>query len=155
MIFLNAGILKPELVFTSIISFPIIALSLIATFLDFQIKFLVTSLSIVILYSAIVFFIYKASKSKKYYIYLEGDFLIINYINMHCSKINIGNISKVEYYKMSSVKNWILLHSYVLPQCVFITYQNDGVEVCDNLGYPQLNEIKKLCTDAGINFVIK
>jgi len=155
MIFLNAGILKPELIFINIISLPMIALSLIATFLDFEIKFLVISLSFVILYFVIVFCIFRTSKSKKYYLYVENNSLISNYPNMHCPKINIENIVRIEYYKISSLKNWFLLHSYLLPQCVFITYQNDGVEVCDNLGYPRLNEIKKICTDAGINFVIK
>lgn len=158
MIFLNIGLFKPSCILTSVVILPITIASWVLVFANFKIGLFVVSLLMLLCYFAIVFWLYKYSKTEKYYLFEEDNVLIINYpkVDGKCySQINVCSILKMEYYKISSAKSWCMLYNYVSPQCVYITYVVDGKEVCQHIGYPEFNKISKLCTDIGVPLLVK
>jgi len=157
LIYLNSGLLKPAIVLTSVVMLPISILCWLLLFDGFRMSVFIVSLLLTAAYFLIVFGIFKSSKTKKYWLCIENNFIHVNYpfYNNQCDKIDVSKIVKVEYYKISSFKAWCMLYSCVCPQCVYITYINDGKEICRHIGYPEFNEIKKVCLDIGVDFLVK
>lgn len=155
MIYLSEGAFKPALIFISLIFLPMSVGCLVLTFVDFRVELLIVSLLMILSYSLIVFGIYKFSKTKKYYLIKEDEYIVINYSNIDCLKIDVRNILEIEYYKISSVKAWFMLYNCIWPQCAFITYVNNEKKECKYIGNPNFDEIKRLCIDEGIALSIK
>lgn len=155
MIYLNTGLFKPILMIFSVLLLPLSFSCCILTFTDFRIELFFISLIMILLYFVIIIGGYKHSKTKKNYLFIENDFIVINYYNLRCAKINVQDIKKIEYYKISSIKAWGMLFNCVCPQCAYITYIYDEKEVCEHIGYPDFNRISKLCDSIGVNFSIK
>lgn len=153
MIYLNTGFFRPMLWIVSILFLPIVVVGLVLAILKLNTSGIVAC-SVILLFCFIsLFCIYKHSKTKKYYLLSEDDFLAINYPNAPC-RINKSEIIKVEYYKISSIRSWLLLFSYICPQSAFITYKDNGREVCKLIGYPDFEKIRDLCDTHGLDFVI-
>lgn len=112
-----------------------------------------------LIYALSVFGLYKLSKSKKYYLHLdENNIITIKYPNVNNTldlKIHVREIVKIEYYKISSIKSWCMLFNYVCPQCVYITYLSDGIEVCKHIGYPNFKMINEIFYNIGVTIIIK
>ena len=160
MIYLNIGFFKSSFILFSFISLPLAIACFVLTFIDFRWELLIVSLVIFLGYCAIVLGLYKKSRNQKYYLCVrEGDIVEINYTNIQSTseplKLNRENIVKFEYYKITSVKAWCMLYNYVCPQCVYITYLNDGEELCRHIGYPKYEDIQQLCVALGITFETK
>ena len=158
MIGLNTGFFKPMFIITSAIALPLIVACWIVTFTSFRSEVLITSLIFVFGYFAAVFGIYKYSKNKKEYICVKDGFIVVNHFGRNQTnnlKINLHSIVKMEYYKITSLKAWCMLYNYVCPQCVFITYEKDGKELCELIGYPDCKKVKEMCNETGIAFYIK
>ena len=102
---------------------------------------------------------YKYSKSKKYFLILRGNSIIIKYPNIsHTSQeimLNSNDIIKAEYYRISSVKAWCMLYNYVLPQCLYITYMLNGQEICKLVGYPAYKPLGDLFKKIGVEIFKK
>ena len=158
MISLREGFFKPMLILLSIIFLPTSCASWILTLSNFRIAPLIVSLVFSLSFFATVFGVYKYSKSDKEQLYSEEGVLVIIYPNVTTSprtEIEVNNIVKIEYYKISSFRAWCMLYNYVCPCSAFITYLLDGKEVCKHIGYPRYDKIKTLCSDIGVKFVIK
>ena len=69
--------------------------------------------------------------------------------------LNIRDVINVEYYKLSSLKAWGMLFSYMCPQCAFISYRCNGQTVCQHIGYPAFAELHAFCFDNNIPLIIK
>lgn len=68
--------------------------------------------------------------------------------------MKLENVIKLEYYKLFSVKSWLLLYNYVLPHSLYITYEFEGKEICKHIGYPNFRDINRMCLDVGIELKI-
>ena len=157
MIYLNSGFFRPAIILASAILVPISIACWILFFDDFRMNAFIVSLFLTSVYFLVVFGIYKHSKTKKYWLCVENNFIHINYpfCNGKCDKIDLNKIVKVEYYKISSIRAWCMLYSCVCPQCVYITYVDGGKEICRHIGYPDFNEIRKVCLSIGVDFFVK
>ena len=160
MIYLNSGFFKPMFIILSISLLPLTVACWWLTLASFEIERFIVSLIMLLSYIAVIILTYRYSKSKKNYISKETDNVLFIYSldffhNTKFLKLDICNIVKIEYYKISSIRGWCMLFNYLFPQCVFITYLSDGKEVCQHIGYPNFKEISKFCNDLKINFVVK
>ena len=160
MIYLNKGAFKPMLILISIILLPLSISCLLLTIYDFRVQTFIISLAMLFVYFCTILGIYKHSKTSKYYLTLQDNtYMLINYpnvsSNMQPLKLNYNEIIKMEYYKITSIKAWCLLICYVCPQCVYITYAQNGKEESRLIGYPKFEEIRALCADLGIDLIIK
>ena len=156
MVYLNKGFFKPMCIILSLTLLPLDIGCWGLTFYDFTIGRLLVSLIMLISYIAILIGIYLYSKkAKAEHLFFENDFLVVNYPNMKCAKIKACDIVKIEYYKILSIKAWCMLFNTVGPQCAYITYLYNGKEICNFIGYPDYNELKKLCADINVKLVVK
>ena len=155
MIYLNEGSFKPSLILISIIVLPTSIASWILTFVDFRIELFIVSFLMLGCYFLFVWGIYKHSKTKKYYLFVEDKAVVINYPNLNCFKVDMHDIIKIEYYKILSIRAWCMIFNCVFPQCAYITYLKNGKEICNHIGYPKFDKISKLCMDMGIELVVK
>jgi len=161
MIYLNTGAFKPLLILLSVAFLPQCLGGLICYFEDYRVEKLIITLFLFLGYFLSVFGCYKYSKSKKdYLIVKENNHIVVVYNDKPNDKnfsyeICLENIVKVEYHKISSLKEWVvLLHCYTLPQSVFVRHLTKGEEDCKLIGYPDYNEIKALCDELGIAFEV-
>ena len=159
MIYLNNGFFKPMLIIVSVIVFPLLIGCFICILLDYRIELFITSITLFFVYGAIICALYKYSKTKKFYMFAKNnDSIFVKYPNLNTRnfiEIDLCDIRKMEYYKISSIRAWGMLCNYVCPQCVYITYESEGKEVCKHIGYPNLKELSSFCFESGINLVIK
>ena len=157
MIYLNTGVFKPMMIIISIIYFPIAIASAFILFSELRLEIIVVSVLLFVFYLFCSFGIYKHSVSKKYFITTNNDYITIKYPNIGTQELTLksNQILKIEYYKLSSIVAWYNLCNYICPQCVFITFIYDGKEMCKHIGYPNFDEISKLCAEFNVNFVTK
>lgn len=160
MIYLNTGFFKPFCIFISIVCLPISIACLVLTIVDFRLEMLIVTLIFWLIYFLILWGAHKLSISKKYFLCTdENGCITIHYPNvlqgLHYLRLNKNEIVKMEYYKISSFRAWGMLYSCTCPQCVFITYVYNGVEEQSFIGYPNFNEIQKLCNSSNIELIVK
>jgi hypothetical protein len=157
---LNKGYFKPFAIFFSVIFVPLILLSFFALIVNKTFLILLITLILVFSYCLGILFAHRISKSQKKFINIYDDICEIHYPgivdNEEMCRINMNNIIKIEYYRISSPISWLmLLHSYILPQCIFITFKHNGKEVHKHLGYVDYIEICSLCNQFDIDLVVK
>ncbi len=154
MIYLNKGFFKPALIISSIPLLPLMLASWIMLVAEFKIDHLAIAIFISLFYGVIAFFLHRFSRTKKHYMSIDEGSLLIKAPG-ECLEIQIVDIVKIEYYKISSFRSWLLLFNSIGPQSAFVTYKKDGQEISEHIGYPKIEEIRKLCNDYDITLDIK
>ena len=159
MVYLNAGFFKPMVILIGVIFLPInIACNLLYCF-DHRTELLIVSTVLFLLFVATVIGVHKHSKSKRYFLSVNDNSVTIKYPNV-CSDmqelvLNCTQIIKIEYYRLSSIRGWCLLVNYVLPQCVYMTYMQEGKECRKLIGYADYHQMRDVCHMMNITFVLK
>ena len=157
MIYLKQKQFKPAVILLSILFSPAIIVMLITTIAFYKLELLIILLSLVIIYLLLLLFFLKVSYSKKNYLELGRDNMKIVYPNINKGEneldINYSEINSFDYYKITSFKGWLILTSFVLPQCVFITYNNNGNEITELMGHLDYEYIKNLASEKKIKFI--
>ncbi len=147
MIYLNSAQFKPLAILLSIVFFPIIFGGAILCFSSFNFLHLIVAVALVFVYFISIFGGYKYSKTKMYYLIFNDNKFEINYPNVGTKgylSVDVKDVVKLDYYKINSLRSWLMLHSYVLPCCVYITYNDENKEICKLIGYMNYNQIKDL-----------
>ena len=157
MIYLNTGFFKPMFIILTVLILPITVSCLVLYILDGNVYSLIVSIFFFMLYIIMVCGVYKHSKTQKYFITIKDNFVIVNYpsFNNIDQAIAIDNIIQIEYYKLSSIKGWFMIFNCIAPQCIFMTYLIDNEKKCQHIGYVNLDTIKKLCADLGVDLLIR
>ena len=160
MIYLNAGFLKPMVIILSVVVLPMFIACLLFTIANFELWLLAVSIVLLFVYFLSVFGVYKYSKTTKYYLVVQEDNSIaIKYPNLqsdtNCLILVPENIVKIEYYRLASIRAWCMLYNYVCPQCAYITYVDDGGEICKHIGYPDFKKIRQLGIDLDVRLVVR
>lgn len=159
MIFLNHGYFYPMLIIWSLIFCPIIAMGILWLIHDESLKALVVTAVVAIMYFSCVLIVKKVSKSTKYYLIYHSDHLEIKYPNLAKNNsleffIKNTDIIQFDYSQLSSLKAWLLIPVYDLPQCVFMTYMEDNTTECKLIGYMEYADVQKLAQMANVKLVI-
>lgn len=114
----------------------------------FKIELFIILLIIIMVYFIIIFILWKLSRRKKYYLLVKNDSVELKFCDYNDDKIQLilpfEQIVKFEYYKINSIKSWLMLYTTILPKCVFITYNQNGEEQTKLIGYLDLKEIKEI-----------
>ena len=63
-------------------------------------------------------------------------------------------MKKVEYYRIISLRGWLALHSFVFPKCIFITYDLEGEELREFIGYMDCKDVKEIFQKTDIELKI-
>ena len=154
MIYLNSGAFKPVVIFLSAIFLLFFGIpTIVLKSVEMLICFFVT----LFLHLGVIFMLYKEAKSKKNYLLLKDDHVIIKYPNINkkgYEEIPISNIVAIEYYKLWSIK-FLLILLHRIPQSAYVIYKSADCEIRKFIGYPNYDEIKKICFEVNISFLVK
>ena len=148
MYYLEQKQFKPEMVLFGILFIPCIFGLVIANIMLFKIQLLVILLIVLAIYLTLVFVLWKLSKRKNYYFSIMDDRVEIVFHDFTIGKtkleLQFNQIVKMEYYRMSSVKGWLMLYSYIFPKCVYITYNIEGKLQTKFIGYMDIKDVKEI-----------
>ena len=154
MISLSFAQFKPMAILISVAFLPFIIFGSIFVLLQRNIGAMIVFMSLSCVYALCMVICRKCVKSEKYYLMLHERYLEIVYPNIGSGKgkvnIEYDKIIRFEYYKITSIRAWLQLYNYVLPQCVYITYTDDEKEKCELMGYMNLEAIKKISAEYGV-----
>ena len=148
MIYLNSAEFKPFVILISVAILPVIISLLILNLFAFRISLLVILMMIVVGFVVAILVVYNNSKTKKYYLKVHKTHLELKYPNIGNGrnelKVEYENIIRLEYYKITSFRAWLMLYNYVLPKCVYITYTENGNVINELIGYMNYDDVKKI-----------
>lgn len=148
MYYLEQKQFKPAMILFGIPFIPCIIGLIIANILLFKIELLIILLIIIGVYLTIVIILWKLSKRKNHYLLLKDNIIELEFYDSISGnvilKIQFDEIVRFEYYSISSIKGWLMLFSYVLPKCVYLTYNSNGVEQTKFIGYLDIKDIKEI-----------
>lgn len=150
--------LQPQLILLSVIFFPFILALLIASIIKPEKPIIIVLVCLFALYVVLTLVLWLLSMRKDKYLTIGDDETTIRYPNVsnaNIIKITNSNITRIEYYKLSTIKNWLTLFNFVLPQCVYITYKDENDEERDAfIGYLNVEEVKILSQRLNANLII-
>ena len=88
------------------------------------------------------------SKRKDHYLLLgkEDVKIVFRDIDDRTIKIELSfeQIKKFTYYRITSIAGWFILHSFILPKSVFLTYNINGEEYTKFIGYLNTKDVKEI-----------
>lgn len=113
---------------------------------------------ILIAYVAVVISLWKLSTKGIHYILLKQNVVELKFHDFMDgeTKLNLqfDQIVKFEYYRISSIKGWLMLFSFTLPKCVYITYNAEDKVQKKLIGYLDLKDIKEISSCVGVELRI-
>ena len=109
---------------------------IIANILLFKIELLIMLSIIIGVNLIIVIILWKLSKRKKHYLLLKDNEIKL--------EVQFYEIVRFEYYRINSIKGWLMLFSYIFPKCVYLTYNSNGEEQKKFIGYLDIGDIKEV-----------
>ena len=158
MYFLEQKQFKPLMILLGIPFIPCIIGLICINIMDFNFNYLFILLIILLIYLTLIFVLWRLSKKKNNYILVKDDKVELEFHDSFEGKIKMelksNQISKFEYYRINSIKGWLMIHSYVCPKCVFLTYNIKGEEQTKFIGYLDLEDIKEIAKITNSELVI-
>ena len=163
MILLQSGVFYPMSILISVPLLPLIGGAFFclisANDPNEFVKFIITTVLLTIAYFALICFVYKISKSTKYYLISSPDHLEICYPNLTKDGQNLvivcEDVIQFEYYRLSSVKAWLATLDNGLAQSVFMTFVENGTKKIKLIGFLNCSDIKRLAHETGIKIVFR
>ena len=154
MIYLYKGLFRPLACFWSVLALLVSAASLCLYFVKDEIIGLVCCVVILFIHGMSLTGYYFISRTKQYWMEQRPECIAIYYPNVLKNRepltLDYNQLVKIEYYKMTSIRAWLLLANRIYPQCVFVTYRSGDAEIRKLIGYPAYEEIAELCKKHGI-----
>lgn len=161
MIYLNRKQFLPAMVLINVMFLPIILTLAVLCFLYHVLTPLPIIGILLVVYLLFVFCVSKSSKSSKKYLIIHDDYLDICCGNKYCDSntglwtVSYNKIQQIDYYRVSSLKGWLIVWSYLFPKCVFITIQDCyGKEESVFIGYMDLYQVTMIAEKGNIELVI-
>lgn len=148
MYYLEQKQFKPSMILFGILFIPYIIGLIIANIMLFEIELLIILLMIIGIYLTIVIIFWKLSKRKEKYILIKDNIMELEFLDFISGKtkleLQFDEIIQFEYYRINSIRGWLMLFSYVLPMCVYLTYSVNGKEQTKFIGYLDIKDIKEI-----------
>lgn len=148
MYYLEQKQFKPAMILFGIPFIPCIIGLVIANILLFKIELLIMLSIIFGAYLIIVIILWKLSKRKNHYLLLKDYEIELEFYDSINGKVKLevqfDEIVRFEYYRINSIKGWLMLFSYIFPKCVYLTYNENGEEQKKFIGYLDIGDIKEI-----------
>lgn len=148
MYYLERKQFKPAMMLFGIPMIPCIIGLIISMILQFETKDLICLLVIIGIYLIIAVIFWMLSNRKRYYLSLKDDIMELKFCDVFNGEtrleLKFDEIIKFEYYRINSIRGWLMLYSFILPKCVFLTYNENGESQTKFIGYLDLKDVKYL-----------
>ena len=147
---------KSAFLLLSALLLPANLICLILTIKDFRIELMLVTLFFLIVYSTLILTVYRLSNNEKYFVDITGDIVTVKHpYHQQNLKLDRNDVTCISYYKLSSIKSWLLLHNFVTPQAVYLTYKINEVEKSIHIGYCNYENLYSFCDAANIELIKK
>lgn len=158
MYYLDQKVFKPAIILLSIPFIPSIIALIIASSMFFKAEVLIILCSILIVYFSIVIILFIVSRKKKHYLHVQDDKVKIMFNDVFTGETKLelyySDIIRMTYYRINSIKGWLMLFSYIFPNCVYITYSTNGEEQTKFIGYMDFRDVKAITKSKDIELII-
>lgn len=148
MYYLEQKQFKPAMILLGIPFVPCIIGLIIANVMLLKIELLIMLFIILGIYLIIVILLWKLSKRKNQYISIKENVMELVFHDFMNGKtkleLQFDEIIKFEYYRINSIRGWLMLFSYIFPKCVYLTYNVNGEEKTKFIGYLDIKDIKEI-----------
>lgn len=148
MYYLEQKQFKPAMILFGIPFIPCIVGLIIANIILFKIELFILLLVIIFIYVIAVMSFWKLSRRQNHYICVKESNIELefcDFVNGETKlELQFNQITKFEYYKITSIRSWLMLFSYVFPKCVYITYILNGEEQTKFIGYLDAKDIREI-----------
>lgn len=154
MYFLEQKQFLPAMILFGIPFIPSIIGLVFANLFFFRIQLLIILILILSIYLSIILILIKLSKRTRNYLLLKDNNIEIAFLDSDIGIVKLDipfkKIKKIEYYRITSLKGWLMLHSFIYPKCVFLTYDVKGEEFTKFIGYMDLKDVKEVAKKSNI-----
>lgn len=158
MYYLEQKQFKPGMILLGIPFIPCIIGLVIVNIKLFKIELLIMLLTVSVIYLTIILVLWKISKKREKYLLLKDNKIELGIYDPAIGKtkleIEYNQIIKFEYYRINSIRGWLMLFSYVFPKCVYLTYNEKGVEQTKFIGYLDIQDIKEISQKTNSELII-
>lgn len=158
MYYLEQKQFKPAMILFSIPFIPCIIGLIIANIMLLKIELFIILVIIIGIYLTIIVILLKISRRKTYYLLIKDNIIELEFHDFINNKTKIElqfkEMLQIKYYRINSIRGWLMLFSYVLPKCVYLTYNVNGEEQTKFIGYLDINEVKEISKITNIDLKI-
>lgn len=158
MYYLEEKQLKPAIILFSVPFMPVIIALAISSMVFLTIELFIVLLFTLVVYVSGIMIFWKLSRRKKYYLLLKENELEMVFHDFSTGEEKLSlyysEIKEIIYYRITSVRGWLMLFSYVLPKCVYISYVSQGKEQTKFIGYMNYEDIKEIAKNKNLNLRI-
>ena len=148
MYYLEQKQFKPAMILFGIPFIPCIIGLIIVNIMSFKIELLIMLLIILGIYLTLVIILWKLSIRKKQYLFIEDKVMKLEFYDSINGKtkleLQFDEIIQFEYYRINSIRGWLMLFSYIFPKCVYLTYNVNGDEQTRFIGYLDIKDVKEI-----------
>ena len=148
MYYLEQKQFKPAMILFVIPFIPCIIGLIIANILLFKIELLIMLSIIIGVYLIIVIISWKLSKRKTHYLLIKDNIIELEFHDFINGKtkleLQFKEMLQFKYYRINSIRGWLMLYCYVFPKCVYLTYNVNGEEQTKFIGYLDIKDIKEI-----------
>ncbi len=148
MYYLEQKQFKPSMILLGIPFIPCIIGLIIANIMLLKIELLIMLFIILGIYLVIVIILWKLSKRKNHYLLIKDNVMELKFCDFIYGKtklqLQFDEIIKFEYYRINSIRGWLMLFSYIFPKCVYLTYNVNGEEQTKFIGYLDIKDVKEI-----------
>ena len=68
--------------------------------------------------------------------------------------LQLNQVIKLEYYRINSIRSWLMLFSYIFPKCVYLTYTVNEKEQTKFIGYLDIKDVKDISKITSSDLII-
>lgn len=158
MYYLDQKQFKPTMILFGIPFVPCIIGLIIANIMLLKIEWLIMLFIILSIYLIIVIISWKLSKRKNYYLLIKDNIMELNFYDSINGKtkleLQFGEVIKFEYYRINSIRSWLMLFSYIFPKCVYLTYTVNKKEQTKFIGYLDIKDVKDISKITSSDLII-
>ena len=154
MYYLEQKQLTPALTLLSFLFIPCIIGLTLLNIISFKLGLLILLLIISGIYLTLIFVFLKLCKKQNHYLLIEKDRVEIAFLDFtdgeNKIELKFDQILKLEYYRINSIRGWLMLFSYILPKCVYITFILEDKVQKKFIGYMDIDDVEKISNTIGI-----
>ena len=158
MYYLDQKQFKSAMILFGIPFVPCIIGLIIANIMLLKIELLIMLFIILAIYLIIVIILWKLSKRKNYYLLIKDNVIELEFYDSINGKtkleLQFNEIIKFEYYRINSIRSWLMLFSYIFPKCVYLTYTVNEKEQTKFIGYLDIKDVKDISKITSSDLII-
>lgn len=158
MYYLEQKQFKPSMILLGILFVPCIIGLIIANVMLLDFELLIILFIIIVIYLMIIIILWKISRNKNHYILIKDNIMELKFLDSFNGEtkfeLKFDDIIRFEYFRINSIRGWLMMYTLVYPKSVFLTYNLNGDEQTKHIGYLDINDVKEISKITNSDLII-